>query len=181
MAYLERLCMNWERSLLNMRSMSLGYSFEPRPNSRALATEVLVVTIGLSINSNKWMLHSKKPVWRERTRFTGPEVWAAATSKVWRDSSRAAFLLPTQEDQRRLCSHGDTTVISIQSSCFRIPRKWHLLSFFANDTQLHALTFANKKKLSLIIIVSLNFSGQVNILTHNTGCPILTTCSSCKI
>ena len=159
MAYLERLCMNWERSLLNMRSMSLGYSFEPRPNSRALATEVLVVTIGLSINSNKWMLHSKKPVWRERTRFTGPEVWAAATSKVWRDSSRAAFLLPTQEDQRRLCSHGDTTVISIQSSCFRIPRKWHLLSFFANDTQLHALTFANKKKLSLIIIVSLNFSG----------------------
>ena len=25
--------------------------------------------------------------------------------------------------------------------------------------QLHALTFANKKKLSLIIIVSLNFSG----------------------
>ena len=118
---LERLCLNWERSLLNMRSMSLGYSFEPRPNSRALATEVLVVTIGFSLNSNKWMLHSKKPVWRERTRLTGPEVWAAATSKVWRDSSRAAFLLPTQEDQRRLCSHGDTTVISIQSSCFRIP------------------------------------------------------------
>ena len=166
-----------------MRSMSLGYSFEPRPNSHMLATEVLVVTIGLSINSNKWMLHSKKPVWRERTRLTGPEVWAVATSKVWHDSSRATFWLLTQEDQRRLCLHVTLQLFQFNHLALGFPHKWHLLSFFANDTLLHALTFANKKKLSLIIIAGLNFSGGkfIIILIHNTGCPILTTCSSCKI
>ena len=42
--------------------MLLGYSFEPRPNSRV-----------------------QKRVWQERTRLTSPEVRAAATSKVWRN------------------------------------------------------------------------------------------------
>ena len=66
--------------MLNMRSMSLGYRFEPRPNSRALATAVLVMTIGLSINSNKRMHAQTNSLKRENK--TGPEVWAAATSKV---------------------------------------------------------------------------------------------------
>ena len=34
----ERLCKNGVTSLLNMRGMLLGYSFEPRPNSPALST-----------------------------------------------------------------------------------------------------------------------------------------------
>ena len=87
----ERLYMNRLRSLLSMRGILLGYSFKPRPNSWLLATAGSVMTIGLSINGC-W--HSKKPVWRERTRLTSPEVWAAATSKIWRDSGRTCFSPP---------------------------------------------------------------------------------------
>ena len=72
------LCMNQVRCLLSMRCMSLGCSFEPRPNSRALATASMVMTIGLSRNGCS---HSKKTVWRERTRLTSSEVWVAAASK----------------------------------------------------------------------------------------------------
>ena len=66
-------------------------SFKPRPNSWLLATAGSVMTIGLSINGCS---HSKKTVWRERTRLTSPEVWAAATSKIWRDSGRTCFSPP---------------------------------------------------------------------------------------
>ena len=55
----ERLCMNQVRSLLNMRGMLLGYSFEPRPNSRVLATADSVIIIALSINGSSY---SKKRV-----------------------------------------------------------------------------------------------------------------------
>ena len=47
---LEKDCMNQIRSLLSMRRMLLGYSFEPRPKRRMLATAGSVMTIGLSIN-----------------------------------------------------------------------------------------------------------------------------------
>ena len=68
--------MNRVRSLLSMRSMLLGYSFEPRPNSRALATGGWVMIIGLSRNGS---LHSKKPVWLERTSSNrGQLLWPAA-------------------------------------------------------------------------------------------------------
>ena len=87
----ERLYMNRLRSLLSRRGILLGYSFKPRPNSWLLATAGSVMTIGLSINGCS---HSKKPVWRERTRLTSPEVWAAATSKIWRDSGRTCFSPP---------------------------------------------------------------------------------------
>ena len=80
------LWMNQVRSLLSMRCMSLGCSLEPRPNSRALATASTVMTIGLSRNGCS---HSKKTVWRGRTRLTRSELWVAAASKVWRDSGRA--------------------------------------------------------------------------------------------
>ena len=97
-----------------MHALLLGYSFEPRPNSRALDTVSLVMTIGLSM---KGYLHSKKPGWRERIRLTSPEVWTAVTSKAWRDSGRA-YLLPsshnTQEDSKRLCLEDDT---------LRLPKK----------------------------------------------------------
>ena len=55
----ERRCMNWVRSLLNMRGRLLGYSFEPRPNSPCACYS------GLSYVHrfvNKWMLElEKKP------------------------------------------------------------------------------------------------------------------------
>ena len=66
---------------LSMRGMLLRYSSEHRPTSRALATAGAVMAIGLSTNGC-W--HSKKPVWREKTRLTSLEVQAAASSKVWR-------------------------------------------------------------------------------------------------
>ena len=46
----ERPCVNRVRSLLSMRCLVLGYSFEPRPKSPALGTTGSVVTSGLSIN-----------------------------------------------------------------------------------------------------------------------------------
>ena len=46
----KRIFMNRVRSLLSMRCLSLGYSFEPRPNSLALDTAGTVLIIGLSIN-----------------------------------------------------------------------------------------------------------------------------------
>ena len=71
--------MNRVRSLLSMRCMLLGDSFEPRPNNHALGTTDSVMTIGLSINGCS---HSKKLVWRGKTRLSSPEVRAAATSKA---------------------------------------------------------------------------------------------------
>ena len=68
---LEKDSMNRVRFLLSMRSMFLRYSFEPRPNSRALATSGSVMAIGLSINGCS---HSKKPVLQERAKLTSPEV-----------------------------------------------------------------------------------------------------------
>ena len=93
----ETLCIIRIRSLLSMRCMLLGYSFESRPNSRALASGGSVMTTGLSINRGS---HPGKLVWRERRRLTSPEVWAAVTSKVW----RCPFLLLSQEDKRRFYS-----------------------------------------------------------------------------
>ena len=43
---LERICLNRMRYLLSMRCMLLGYSFEPRLNSRALGSSGSVMTIG---------------------------------------------------------------------------------------------------------------------------------------
>ena len=44
----KKLGMNRLRSLLSMRSVSLEYSFEPRPKSRALCTAGSVMTLGLT-------------------------------------------------------------------------------------------------------------------------------------
>ena len=47
---LEKDCINQIRPLLSLRPMLLGYSFEPRPKSRLLATAGSVMAISLSIN-----------------------------------------------------------------------------------------------------------------------------------
>ena len=46
--------MNRVRSLLYMCCLLLGYSFEPRTNSRVLSTANSVMTIGLSINGSSY-------------------------------------------------------------------------------------------------------------------------------
>ena len=102
----ERLCINQVKTLLSVCGMLLGYNFEPRPNSCALASAGMVMTIGLSING---CFYSKKLVWRERTRLTNPEVWAAATSKAWHNSGRDTFSPPwprRQKDQGSACRVG---------------------------------------------------------------------------
>ena len=45
--------------------MLLGYSFEPRPNSRVLATAGSVMPIGLSINGCSHSKKKKKQLTRE--------------------------------------------------------------------------------------------------------------------
>ena len=60
---------------LSMRGMLLGYSW--------LKNDHRFI--------NKRMLALENPVWREKRRLTGPEIWAAATSKVWPDSGRTSF------------------------------------------------------------------------------------------
>ena len=62
--------------------------FEPRPNSRELGTASSVMIISLS---TKECSHLKKLVWCAKTRLTSQEVWAAATSKIWRNSARVSF------------------------------------------------------------------------------------------
>ena len=48
----------------------------------------------------KRMLAVEKTSLREKTRLTSPEVWAAATSKVWRDSGQASFFPPRWRRQK---------------------------------------------------------------------------------
>ena len=61
--------------------MLLGFSFESRSKSRALATAGSVMTIGLSKNRCSQSKKKNKTVLQEKTRLTNPEVWAAATSR----------------------------------------------------------------------------------------------------
>ena len=86
----ERLCLNQEQSLLSLHWMFLGYIFEHRTNSHALGVVGSVITIAVSINGC-YSRKSHNAVWREKTRLTSPEVWAAVTSMAWRDSGRASF------------------------------------------------------------------------------------------
>ena len=96
----ERLCINQVRSLLSVLGMLLGYSFEPRPNSCALASAGMVMTNGLSINGC---------LWQGKTRLTSPDVWAVATSKAWRDSGRDTFSPPPPRRQKEALLAGWVT------------------------------------------------------------------------
>ena len=58
--------------------MLLRYSFEPRLNSRL-----------------------QKRVWRERTRLTSPEVWAAATGRKGLTWFWRSLLLPSTQEEKR--------------------------------------------------------------------------------
>ena len=108
---LEKDCMNQIRSLLSMHRMLLGYSFEPRPKSRMLATAGSVMTIGLSINL---CIRKKITVWREKTRLTSPDDWPAASSaKVGRDLGRASISPPNPRRQR------EALLAGWEKRCFR--------------------------------------------------------------
>ena len=78
----ERLCMNRLRSLLSMRGMLLGYTFEPGPNSLVLATAGSVVTIGLSIGTCS---HSKRITSLTRENKIDSLVWYSSLGIVIHD------------------------------------------------------------------------------------------------
>ena len=90
--------MNRVRSLLSMRCMLLGYSFDPRLNSRTLGYDNQFV--------NKLMLTLEKFDERNKTdesRRSGCGDFKGLT----RFSRASSFLLLDQEkDKRRLCSTG---------------------------------------------------------------------------
>ena len=67
--------------------MLLGYSFEPRPNSRVLATADSVMIIGFSING---YAHSKNQFDEREQEWLGQK-FSVATLKFCRDSGRATF------------------------------------------------------------------------------------------
>ena len=105
-----------------MCGMLLGYSFEPRPNSRVLATAGSVMPIGLSINGCS---HSKKKKnsWQERTRLTS----LRRPQRLDVIQAELPFLLLTQEDKRKLCSQGE-----LGFTCFwRRSRKIFLFGYFS--------------------------------------------------
>ena len=59
--------------------VALGYSLEPRPNSRALGTAGSVMTIG----HIQWTAAvPRKTSLTGKTRLTSSEVWAAVASKA---------------------------------------------------------------------------------------------------
>jgi len=95
----KRLCVNQVRSWLSMCCMLLGYSFEPRPNSRALGTAGSVMLRDLSIKGcSHWK--KKSSTKKKQTRLTSPEVRAAVTSKVWGDSGSTSFSPPHSRRQK---------------------------------------------------------------------------------
>ena len=100
----ERLCRTWATSLLSMRGMLLGYSFEPRP--RALGTAGSVMTIGLSMNR---CLHSKKNQFDERK-----QDWLVQKIGLRpRDSGIVCFSpFRSRRDKRRRYTQGGTRVLT---------------------------------------------------------------------
>ena len=102
---------NREKSLLSMCCMLLGYSFEPRPNSRAMGTAGSVMIIGFA---------KKKPVWREKTRLTGSKSSGCGDFKeltsMWFRQGLLLFssLKKTKEgSSRRVHLSAPSTILSI--------------------------------------------------------------------
>ena len=92
--------MNRLRSLLRMRGMLLGYSFQPRPNSCALATAGSVMNNGCSqsqFDEREQDRHVQK------FRLQRPQSFNAIQAE-------ALFYPLTQEGRKRLYSQGGSIV-----------------------------------------------------------------------
>ena len=99
-----------------------------RPNSCALASAGSVMTTGLSINGCS---HSKKPVWREKTRLTSPDVWAAVTSNSWRNSGRSSFSPPLYRRQQEGSARRVICCLFVQGKCGNLSNQCKTFSMFA--------------------------------------------------
>ena len=104
----ERLCINQVRSLLSVLGMLLGYSFEPRPNSCALASAGMVMTNGLSINGC---------LWQGKTRLTVQTFGLWQPQRLDVIQAEIPFLLLHQEDKRRLCWQGRLQMQTVHLQC----------------------------------------------------------------
>ena len=72
-----------QSSKIFVEHVVLGYSFEPRLNSRALCT------VWPSVYQSETYARTWIPVWREKTILTSSEVRGSLTSKAWRQFSSA--------------------------------------------------------------------------------------------
>ena len=94
----QRLCVNRVRSLLSRRCMLLGYSFKPRPNSRAL------VTAGFEYEHqfiNRRVLALKNPVWREKTDLLVRKFRLRWRQRLDTIQAEPPFLPLDQEEEKR--------------------------------------------------------------------------------
>ena len=96
------------RSLLNMHSMLLGYSFKPSPNSLAFGTSDPVMTIGLSIsNARTRKTSSTRENMADWSKFE-----LRRPQRLGAIQAGPPFLpLNEEEDKRKLCSHGELQVV----------------------------------------------------------------------
>ena len=115
----ERLTMNRARSLLRTRGIYLGYSFEPRHNSRALATGGLVLSIGSSIKDARTRGNQFDQFGLRRPhRF----------DVIQAEPHESSLLFLTQEGKTNFCSHGGYDPLRKCSgwiSCLYLNIWWH--------------------------------------------------------
>ena len=99
------------RSLLTMRCMLLGFSSQHRPKAERWVEQAQLWPAAYQL---KRMLSSEKPVWRGKTRLTGPE-------DLWHDSGKASFFLALPRSNRR---EKEALLTGWQSCWLLISRKY---------------------------------------------------------
>ena len=101
---LKKECMIRVRSLLSMRCLLLGYSFDLRPNSHALGTAAVVLTIGLTITAAR----TRKTSWiRKKQDWLVQKFGLRRLQKLDTFQEEPTFnLLDQEEDKRKLCTQG---------------------------------------------------------------------------
>ena len=91
----ERLYMKQIRSFMSMHGMLPGYSLGQITKHLLQRVRLWPSLYQIAGTRTRISLFDK--------RLIRSEVWAAVTSKVWRDSGRAFFSPPPEGDKRRLC------------------------------------------------------------------------------
>ena len=121
----ERLCMNQIRSLLSMRGMLLGNSLGLTAEHLLLRARLRVSLYQIASTCTRINLFDK--------RLISLEVWAAVTSKVWRDSGRASFPPPRSKRQKK-----EALFVGCCNQTFLT--QWNIM---LTSTQTHYLKYSN--------------------------------------
>ena len=138
----ERLCMNRVRSLLRMRFMLLGYSFEPTPNICVLATAGSVMTFGLSINGCS---HSKNTFDKREHDWLVQKFELRRPPRFDMNSGRACFSPPQSQSrrQKKALLAGWMPLAILKKMCMFIGcgyqlslRRYYIINFCSMNTLL---------------------------------------------